>query len=585
MKRGTWTVLMAAALLASGCTRIVGGIYHLSPPTNRVTVERNVMAPMPDGVRLAADVYHPRGIAQSPVILIRTPYGKGSGGDPTSILNTEVAKLFASRGYTVVVQDTRGRYASEGDFYAMINEIDDGHATLAWVQAQPWSTGKVAGWGASYFGFTQWTMADGTNLAAFVPMITTAEIINIEYEGGAMNFANMYGWNLGNRGRTGETIKPKDLARGLNHLPLIDADDVVVHQTVPAYDDVAAYRAPALYANRIEYNDRYREVSAPALSIGGWYDLFQKYQIEDFIRLRQEAKGPARSQSRLIIGPWGHGMYQKPPIKFKNGGIVKLGQLDRVLAFYDQWLKGKPQGQDWPPFYVYVMGAAEWRGFNEWPPAGVKPTAYYLHGSGQANTKKGDGGLSLSAPTAETADRFTYDPAHPVPTVGGPLLGADLGPKKQDAVEARGDVLVYTTDALGAPLTLIGPIKLSLFAASDARDTDFTAKLCDVYPNGMSVNINDGIIRARFRNRDLTKPELIEPGKAYEYTIDLWHTAIVVPPGHRLRLQISSSNFPRFDRNLNTGEDIATGTRIAQAQQTIYHDAAHPSHLILPVMP
>ncbi len=583
MKYGRLLLAIAIIFTMSSCTRVANQLFQLEPLEYRVEAERDVMVPMSDGVRLATDIYHPRGLSQSPVILIRTPYNK----HPEKVLdqlNVVIARLLTRHGYTVIVQDCRGRYGSEGEFYPFIAEFEDGRDALAWAATQEWSTGKVGSWGGSYFGFTQWAMAENEELDAMAPYVTGAEIQEIVYEGGALNFSNMLGWGAGNRDEQGVSIPIENLERGLNHLPLIDSDLMVVDADISFYNDAVSYNMPDGWSD-ISYQDRYDDVVAPALSIAGWYDLFQKSQIEDMMKIREVAKEPARSTSRIIIGPWGHGIFEKSPVKFKDGGILSLGQLNKLLDWYDALLKGEDTGvEDWPVYYVYVMGSDEWVGLDVWPPAEMQPTPYYFHSSGRANTADGDGRLATEPGSAGGTDMFVYDPAHPVPTTGGPLLGADLGPKKQGLVEEREDVLVYTSDPLTEPLTLMGPISLTLYAETDALDTDFTAKLCDVFPNGMSINITDGIIRARFRDGDILQPELIEPGKVYEYEIDLWHTAYTFKPGHRVRVQVSSSNFPRFDRNLNTGGDIATGTNMQPAQQTIYHDSKRPSHITLPVV-
>lgn len=585
MKRILVICLVAAAAIASGCAGVMNTAFLIGPMEHRVKVERDVMVPMDDGVLLATDLYRPRGVESGPVILVRTPYGK-SGGEGLGRLQTSLYRMFAGHGYTVAVQDCRGRGNSQGEFYPFLYEVEDGRAALEWAASVPWSNGRVGSWGGSYFGFTQWAMADSSpELEAMVPLVTGADIIRIMYEGGAINFMNMLGWSTMNEGRGEEPVSLEQVEAGLRHVPLIESDDVVINKTVEFYDDTATYKLVERF-EPISYQGRYSGVSAPALSIGGWYDLFQKYQIEDFMTIRQSALEPARSKSRLIIGPWGHGVFANPPVKFKNGGILEMVRPDRMLDFFDAWLKGEDTGADeWPPYYMYVMGANEWRGFEQWPPPGMEPTAWYFHSGGGANTREGDGLLDAAAPGHEAPDVFLYDPADPVLTAGGPLLGPDLGPKDQAAVEARPDVLVYTSPPLDRPLTVMGPVTVTLYAASDGKDTDFTARLCDVFPKGLSVNIGDGIIRARFRNGDLTSPELIEPGRVYEYTIDLWHTAYVFQPGHRIRVQISSSNFPRFDRNLNTGGDIAAGSEMRTARQTVHHDVERPSHVTVPVVP
>ncbi len=586
MKRLATAFFMALLLMIFGCANIVSRVADVGRPEYRFKVEKNVMVPMSDGTMLATDVYIPKGLGRAPAILIRTPYSKGTKGD-LAPLNLIVTRLFAGQGYIVVIQDCRGRFDSEGEFYSFLNEEQDGHDAVAWVLAQPWSNGMVATWGPSYLGYTQWAAGyDSPHLDAMVPMVTTADMTSVLFEGGAINYQNMLGWSTTNVGKGQNKYSARRLEKSYWTLPILEADDALLGKTVQFYDDIVTRRVLDILAIT-SYDDKFQRVSAPVLSIAGWYDLFAKYQIEDFQRLKAEGQSPARKMSKIIVGPWGHGFFQNPPVKFPDGGIIKLGQLGRTLDFYGQLMKGEDNGvESWPDYTIFVMGRNEWIGLEQWPPPEVSVRPMYLVSSGHANSSRGDGSLSWEDPSEEAdEDYYIYDPQDPVPTAGGPLLGADLGPKKQNKIEERADVLVYTSEEMTSPLTIIGPVSVTLYASSDAVDTDFTAKLCDVYPDGTSINLTDGIIRARFRDGDLKKPELIEPGKTYEYEIDLWNTAHAFMPGHKARLQISSSNFPRFDRNLNTGEDVASGSSMEEAGQTIFHDAERPSRINLPVVP
>jgi uncharacterized protein len=322
--------------------------------------------------------------------------------------------------------------------------------------------------------------------------------------------------------------------------------------------------------------------------MAGWYDMFEGPQLKDFNKLIKEGKGNA-GQSILVIGPWAHGSN-------KGDGSVDFGDSQKqkevmgakqTLAWFDHWLKGAGnEVSGWPKVKIFVMGDNAWRDEKEWPLARTQYASYYIHSQGKANASKGDGMLSINAPlSAEPQDKFNYDPLKPVPTKGGNSLGLNLGPYNQAPLEAREDVLCYTTEVLAKDTEVTGPISAVLYAASDAKDTDFTVKLVDVYPDGKAVNIQDGIVRAMFRDNDPMHPTPLTPGTAEKYNIDLWATSNVFKTGHKIRVEISSSNFPRFNRNLNTGEPVPDATRSVIAHQTIYHDADHPTHIVLPIIP
>jgi len=347
--------------------------------------------------------------------------------------------------------------------------------------------------------------------------------------------------------------------------------------------ELMSYPGFALSSDDFNFKDRYRQVSAPALMIAGWYDIFLAGQLDDFMAMRKMAPGDAGRYTRIIIGPWGHIRGKHPDA----GQEASLGVMIKdlmVFKWFDRWLRGEENGiEKQAPILLYVMNKNEWRPEQEWPLARTRYTDYYFHSNGRANSRSGDGAISAEKSMEEAADKFEYDPLQPVPTHGGNNLLESVGAMDQKKIEARQDVLVYTTPALTEAVEATGPITVTLYAASSTRDTDFTAKLCDVYPDGRSLNLADGIIRARYRE-SLTEPSLIEPGKIYEYKIDLWSTSNLFPKGHRIRVQVSSSNFPRFDRNSNAGGEGGKD-KVIKAEQTIYHDAAHPSHITLPIIP
>jgi putative CocE/NonD family hydrolase len=342
---------------------------------------------------------------------------------------------------------------------------------------------------------------------------------------------------------------------------------------------------------------QHEQVTVPTLNIGGWYDIFLKDTLSNFKIMREHGSSPEARQSKLLIGPWTHSGYTNP-IGELNFGFASSAafidlQIDLVslqVRWFDHWLKGKDTGMlREAPIKLFVMGANVWRDEQEWPLARAVETRYYLHSGGQANSARGNGLLSTEAPGAESPDQYDYDPANPVITLGGSLLMSPEfrpGPFDQSKTESREDVLVYTTLALEQDVEVTGPITVHLWATSSAPDTDFVARLVDVYPNGYAQNLNDGIIRARYRNfAQGEAPTLIEPGKAYEYEIDLWATSNLFKAGHAIRLDVTSSNFPRWDRNPNTGHEFGADNELAVAHQTILHDSEHPSYVVLPIVP
>jgi len=350
------------------------------------------------------------------------------------------------------------------------------------------------------------------------------------------------------------------------------------------------------YWDGISFDKDYDKISVPIFSLDGWYDIFLRGDINDDARMRKEGKTPeARSAKRLMIGPWSHSVGTRTlPTGIDGGAPAVSGDnavFDMKLVFlrwFDHWLKGIDNGVAADaPIQIFVMGDNSWRDEKEWPLARTQYTNYYIQSGGHANSAIGDGALTTVQPKGAENDGFSYDPANPVPSMGGNVCCSNVpgGPMDQRSVERRDDVLVYTTPEMKEPTEITGPIKMELFAATSAKDTDWTAKLVDVQPNGTAQNIQSGIVRARYREGAGKPAQPITPDKVYSYSIDLWATSYVIQPGHRLRLEISSSDFPRFDRNLNTGEDPATGTRMTIAKQTVYHSARYPSHLVLPLIP
>jgi len=499
----------------------------------------------------------------------------------------------------VVRQDVRGRYDSDGTFYAFKNEADDGYDADEWFGSQPWFNGNLGTMGGSYVGYTQWAQAirGSKYLKAMIPYITTPDIYgNWIYIDGAPHYGFDLPW-----GGISMDSHVSQFTDGFTwdpiykHLPTATSDEAGHHRT-PHYRDWMAHPTRDSYWDGISFDNDYNKISVPILSLDGWYDIFLRGDINDDARMRKEGKTPeARNAKRLMIGPWAHSVGTRTLPTGIDGGAPAMSGDNAVfdmkpvfLRWFDHWLKGIDNGVSVDaPIQIFVMGDNSWRDEKEWPLARTQYTNYYIQSGGHANSAIGDGVLTTLQPKGAGTDAFSYDPANPVPSMGGNVCCSNVpsGPMDQRSVERRDDVLVYTTPEMKEPTEITGPIKMELFASTSAKDTDWTAKLVDVQPNGVAQNIQSGIVRARYRDGGGKPAQPIEADKVYSYSIDLWATSYVIQPGHRLRLEISSSDFPRFDRNLNTGEDPATGTRMTVAKQTIYHSARYPSHLVLPLIP
>lgn len=586
--------------------------------SQQVVVEYDVPARMRDGVTLRANIYRPAGEGQWPVLLTRLPYGKDLPGGSSVMDPAQVAR----RGYVVIVQDTRGRFASEGEWKPMVNEPLDGVDTIKWAASLPYSNGKVGMYGASYYGFTQWSAAVHApeELKAMVPFITWNDPLNgVLFRGGTLELGTSANWQI-SMGfdelvrRYRGNPDPRELGRALYRLvggidtmgkqgywslPLKDFTPLKSNNVGMAFFESVAHPMDRQHpdTDTMTILGKHEQVKVPALNIGGWYDIFLKDTLSNFTTMRQQGSTPEARQSKLVIGPWAHTSYGAA-IGEMNFGFASTAafinlQIDIVslqIRWFDTFLKGIDTGMlNEAPIKLFVMGANTWRDEQEWPLARAVDTRYYLHSNGHANTLNGDGVLSTSVPKAESTDTYLYDPAHPVMTRGGALLMAPEfpgGPFDQRQTESRDDVLTYTTPALEQDTEVTGPVVVHLWATSSAPDTDFVARLVDVYPDGYAQNLTDGIIRARYRNfAHGEAPSLIEQGKAYEYEIDLWATSNLFKKGHHIRVDITSSNFPRWDRNPNTGHDFGTDEQLVVATQTILHDAEHPSYIVLPIVP
>lgn len=558
-----------------------------------VKVERGIAAKMRDGVTLRADVYRPKADGKFPVLLQRTPYNKAG--------EVEFGFRAAARGYVVIIQDVRGRYTSDGDWYTFKNESRDGYDSVEWAAALPYSNGKVGMFGGSYVGATQMltAIASPPHLAGIFPVVTASNYHDgWTYQGGAFEQWFNQSWTSGLAQDTlNRQVQRNTNALGgmeklpLTHYPLFNdgAADDGLSILAPYFLDWLAHPSYDDYWKSLSIEDHHDKVMVPVYNVAAWYDIFLGGSLRNYTGIKAHGGSEAARQGqRLLVMIGGHAGGGRKIGEVDFGPQAEFSEDDIMLRWYDQVLKGLDNGVEREkPVKIFVMGKNVWREEDDWPLARAQSTRYYLHSSGKANGLNGEGTLSTTAPQTEAEDHFVYNPAEPVQTIGGPLCcdGGHLapGPRDQRPVESRGDVLIYTTPEFTKDLEVTGPVSLELYASSTAVDTDFTAKLVDVWPNGFAQNLTEGIVRARYRNSQ-EKPELLQPGETYKFTMDLWATSNVFLSGHSLRLEISSSNFPRFDRNLNTGEEQGRATRMVKAANTILHDAKHPSALILPVV-
>ena len=559
--------------------------------TQRIVVEENVPAEMRDGTILRSDVYRPSEPGSYPVLLTRTPYDKTGDG------NVATARALAERGYVAIVQDVRGRYASDGEwvwiFQDNLDTFDgqDGYDTVQWAAGLPYSNGQVGTWGHSYPGWCVWRLAETQppNVKALFASGMSASLMDMTF--GIFDTGRRLQWTyvmaVDARRRVGDRSGPRDsdeaneywyeVERGkwLWYLPLGDMPDHVFSTATPALKRYVKEQNEDFF----RFDKVHPRVNVPMCQLTGWYDRLIG-TINNYIGLEKVGPESLRGQHRLIVGPWGHDLLTSGPVDF--GPEAPFEYADVVSRWYDYQFKGIDNGMaDEPPVKLFIMGENKWRFENEWPLARTQYTEYYLHGGG-ANTVWGDGELSTSTPGSETPDEYDFDPADPVMSLMD--ISAQAATRDQSPLNGRKDILVYQTPPLEQEIEITGPVVMKLWASSSAPDTDFTAKLIDVHPDGLAVNLCYGVIRAQYRD-GYENPTLMEPGKAYEFTIQVHPTGILLGRGHRIRLDISSSDFPNFDRNHNTGADYSSDTELRVAHQTVFHDTERPSRLILPVIP
>ena len=565
-----------------------------------VSVERDVPAEMRDGTVLRADVYRPEEPGEYPVLVQRTPYDKTVAQQITY----EHPAWYARRGYVVVVQDPRGRFASDGEFVPFEHEAHDTADTIAWAAGLAGSNGRVATYGFSYPGAVQLLgAAEGPEaLECMVPGFTGNDFYDgWTYVGGALNLAFIVSWvqpllALPDALKSGDMDAAVALAQRAGDFPGLYSTQPLEQFPLLKDNDVAPYFFHWLehdtrdeYWQALSIRDRYDRIATPALHVGGWYDSFVEGTIENYIALSKQAGDEPRLAQRLVIGPWVH-IPWAPISGVRNFGPEGRNVVDELqVRWFDHWLKDEGTLEDWAPVRLFVMGADTWRDYDAFPPTNAQVREYHLRSSGAATSLSGDGALSLDAPGDDPPDVYVYNPGLPVPSMGGRSCCmaevAPLGPLEQSYVEIRNDVLVYSTPPLEEDLEVVGTVELVLYAATDAVDTDWTAKLCDVGETGHSINLCDGVVRARYRE-SLEHPTPIEPQRVHEYRIRVGSTANVFKKGHRIRLEVSSSNFPMFDINPNNGQRTGEATVLAGrvATQAVFHDTERPSRLLVPVV-
>lgn len=575
--------------------------------TVRLTVDLDVQVQMRDGTALATDIWRPAEPEPASVLLARTPYGKDDQG---TLGNPKLPNVItmAEAGYVVVVQDVRGTGGSEGELVPHLHDADDGVDTLAWLLAQPWCDGRVGTWGGSYMGFVEWQTAarrpDG--LAAMATTMSSADLYAAPWysPGGALSLETTFNWaaraavgGLRRKLGSGEG-DPSDVAKLMElmvdqsallaHMPLTDRP--VLRRHMPWLADVLDHPARDSYWRA--HSSIEGAPSLPVLHVSGWYDVFIDQTVRTYRTMRERTDDPeAHDGQRLVIGPWGHpdGADQGtfPDRAFGLAGNIGAADITgEHLRFFDQWLRGR-EADPVSRVRIFVMGADEWRDAPDWPLPGTRHTDHFLTSGGSANTASGDGVLTTSAPDADHHDTFTADPHDPVPSVGGTSLGIGnpCGPADQRDVESRPDVLCYTSPELTEPIEVIGHVSMSVVVSTFAPDADITGKLVDVHPDGTAILLCEGMLRCRYRE-SLQEPVLMEPGETYEVEVDLGVTANAFLPGHRIRLEVAGSNFPRYDRNTHTGGDVATDSLddAVVATTTVHHGQRHPSRLVLPVV-
>jgi putative CocE/NonD family hydrolase len=582
--RASWALTIVSRMLRKHVTMPFQSVSVRGTPRRvPVRVLRDVMVPMRDGVRLCSDIYMPKQEGKYPAILTRLPYGKSEWycGEPVK------GRFWASRGYAYVVQDVRGKHKSEGRWEPFVNEVNDGYDSIDWISKQPWSNGRIGMSGISYFGYTSLAAAVSGHpaLICAAPRMTAADIYGVwMYKSGAFCMQTMGSWLIGEEHRK----EQNDLLIDYWHLPLLSLGEAAGLRDSHFRACIEHHRRDDYWA-RINLNGCYEKIRIPMLHMGGWYDVFLKGTVDDWTELCLRGDDKARGNQWLVIGPDDH---ESSPLTTGRIGQVRIGE-DRVdhatevmAEFFDYWLKGADNGfEKSSRVKIFVIGDNIWRNETSWPLGRMRPTEYYMHSRGRANSLMGDGSLSTEAPTSEPSDTYLYDPADPVrQSLDEDLWYLAKSLKDRSRMERRSDVLVYSSDLLTSDLEMTGPISLRLFASSTSDETDFVAKLVDVFPDGYGHMIQEGIFRINSAQSNGSGKERTSDD-VFKINLDLAATSYVIRAGHRIRLEVCSSDFNRYDRNLNMPGEYGRQTRFNKARQTVYHDSARPSRIVIPVIP
>ncbi|WP_117170032.1 CocE/NonD family hydrolase [Paraliobacillus sediminis] len=569
-----------------------------------VIVDREVSCTLRDGIRLYANIYRPQEAGAYPTLLTRLPYNKNL--PDFSHRYIDPIRL-AMDGYVVIIQDVRGRFASEGEFEPFAQEGKDGYDAVEWAATLPYSNGKVGMFGLSYYAYTQlYAMVERPPaLKAIFPAMVGNIFKEAFGKGGVLELASAETWMLDSiasdylkrkqeRNQYNETIK--EITNDLNQIeewhgftPIKDWPPVMKHTEL---HEIYSNYMSQVYSKKAIANVSHidpKQIDIPAYHLAGWYDNFLGQTLTNYQEMSE-----SNDNQKLMIGPWGHGMFyselgeQSFGVNASGASIDGKNDITSLHnRWFDQWLKNKDFPlDDQDPIKIFVMGTNEWRTEKEWPLKRTQYTPYYFHSDGQANTTMSSGSLTIHPPVKEKCDHYTHDPEIPVRTNGGGILfynGKGAGPRNQRVTEEREDVLVYTSAPLHEALEVTGWVKVILWVSTDAPDTDFSAKLVDVFPDGRAYNLTDGIVRAKYRHGKEKKASM--NGEIIQLEIDLWATSNVFLPGHAIRIDIASSDFPRYDVNPNTGDTTLDTVKVVKAKQTVYHQTEYPSHVLLPVIP
>ncbi|MBU8923487.1 MAG: CocE/NonD family hydrolase [Bacteroidales bacterium] len=570
---GRWAIGASVVLSMLVCS-LDADLQAADEQVGNMIQTEQVMIPMRDGVELSGALYLPEAGDVFPVILVRTPYGKRQ-------LRVE-AEFWAAGGYAVLIQDARGKFASGGDYLPFVNELADGMATLDWIMEQPWCNGKIGMWGSSYLAFSQLILASKGHpgLRSIFPVSGWLGSEGQITCGGANHIMLSIPWILHEESLTNRNMNDYEIDEMFEYLPILDA-----------FKSVGIDSRIWNEKYELEELDVYRpeDIEIPALHMTGWLD----FVAESALGVYRGIDAAGRKGQLLIVGPWFHDQFYST---FTEAGdedfgpqsvMGRAGLMELSKKWFDMTLRGmKNDLSEKDRVTLFVMGADEWRGFDQWPPVASKPRKFFFSSMSGANSLDGDGSLSCLPLDDASFDTFTFDPMDPVPTNGGANMHFMLhlvGVKDQRDIERRDDVLVYTSEPLEDDMEIIGAIEARIYVSTEGLDTDFTAKLVEVREDGYARIIEEGIVRASWRNGGPDR-ELLEPGKVYGMNIAMGSTAILIKAGNRLRVEISSSNFPKYDRNPNTGEDPLRAAVLKKTRQKIYHGKKYPSHIVLPVM-